>query len=114
LLRRRLTDYAGAAMADPRLLQIDELVNRPGTYFNPTTEILLVVDDTPHLDTEILAKDSYEADDWILISDEVPIEEHERDALLERFQIGHEAGTAADEDDEENEVLEPDPDPDEE
>jgi hypothetical protein len=99
-------------MADPRLLQIDELVNRPGTYFNPTTEILLVVDDSPHLDTEILAKNSYEADDWILISDEVPIEEHERDALLERFQIGHEAGT--DDEDEENDVLEPDPDPDEE
>ncbi|MEA2212380.1 MAG: hypothetical protein QOF83_2328 [Solirubrobacteraceae bacterium] len=99
-------------MADPRLLQIDELVNRPGTYFNPTTEILLVVDDSPHLDTEILAKNSYEADDWILISDEVPIEEHERDALLERFQIGHEAGT--DDDEEENDVLEPDPDPDEE
>jgi hypothetical protein len=99
-------------MADPRLLQLDELVNRPGTYFNPTTEILLVVDDSPHLDTEILAKDSYGADDWILISDEVPIEEHERDALLERFQIGHEAG--AEDDDEENDVLEPDPDPDEE
>jgi hypothetical protein len=98
-------------MANPRLLQIDELANRPGTYFNPTTEILLVVDDSPHLDTEILAKGSYEADDWILISDEVPIEEHERDALLERFQIGHEA--AAEDDDEENEVLEPDPDPDE-
>ncbi|HEX8975333.1 MAG TPA: hypothetical protein VF781_02380 [Solirubrobacteraceae bacterium] len=100
-------------MADPRLIQLDELVNRPGTYFNPTTEILLVVDDSPHLDTEILAKDSYEADDWILVSDEVPIDEHERDALLERFQIGHEA-SAEEEDEDANEVLEPDPDPDEE
>ena len=99
-------------MADPRLMQLDEIVNRPGTYFNPTTEILLVVDDSPHLDTEILAKDSYEADDWILISDEVPVEEHERDALLERFHVGHEAGTEDDE--EENDVLEPDPEPDEE
>jgi hypothetical protein len=95
-------------------MQLDELVNRPGTYFNPLTEIVLVIDDSPHLDTEIFAKDSFGADDWIVISDEVPIEEHERDELLERFTIRHEAGTAAEEDDEENEVLEPDPDPDEE
>jgi hypothetical protein len=102
-------------MPNPRLMQLDELVNRPGTYFNPLTEIVLVVDDSPHLDTEIFAKDSFGADDWFVISDEVPIEEHERDELLERFQIRHEAGAAAEEeDDEENEVLEPDPDPDEE
>jgi hypothetical protein len=97
-------------MPDPRPVQLDELINRPGTYFNPTTEIVIVVDDSPHLDTEIFAKHSYEADDWVLVSDEVPIDEHERDALLERFHIRIEAG-AEEEDEDENEVLEPDPEP---
>lgn len=100
-------------MPEARRVQLDELVNRPGTYFNPLTEMLLVVDDTPHLDTEIFADESFEADDWLLISDEMPLDEHQRDQLLERFQIRHEAGAADEEDEDANDVLEPDADPDE-
>jgi hypothetical protein len=40
-------------MADPRRFELDELLNRPGTYFNPQTEVLVVVDDSPELDSEI-------------------------------------------------------------
>lgn len=100
-------------MADPRRVELNDLVNRPGTYFNPLTEVLLVVDDSPHLDVEILDMDKFESTEWLLISDEVPIEEHERDELLERFQIRYEAADAEEEDEDggEEEELEPDEEP---
>ncbi len=93
-------------MADPRRVELDELVNRPGTYFNPQTEVLVVVDDSPALDTEIFNMEEFEGADWVLISDETPIEEHQRDELLERFQIHYHAGAAEDEDDIEDDELE--------
>jgi hypothetical protein len=89
-------------MADPRRVELDELINRPGTYFNPQTEVLLVVDDSPQLDAEIFNMEEFEGADWVLISDETPIEEHQRDELLERFQIHYHAGVAEDEDDDED------------
>lgn len=73
-------------MAEGRRYELDELANRPGTYFNPQTEVLIVVDDSPELDAEIFALEEYEGAEWVLISDEVPVDEHARDELLERFQ----------------------------
>jgi hypothetical protein len=52
----------------------------------------------------------------VLIADEIPVDEHERDALLQAFAVRLEAGAAADADDEddiENDELEPDPEEDE-
>jgi hypothetical protein len=95
-------------MADPRRVELDDLINRPGTYFNPQTEVLLVVDDSPSLDTEIFNLEEFEGADWVLISDETPIEEHQRDELLERFQIHYHAGGAEDEEDEDEDELEAD------
>ena len=92
-------------MADPRRLELDELINRPGTYFNPQTEVLLVIDDSPSLDTEIFNMEDFEGADWVLISDETPIEEHQRDELLERFQIHYHAGAAENEDDDEDDDV---------
>jgi hypothetical protein len=74
-------------MADPRRIELDDLINRPGTYFNPQTEVVLIVDDSPDLDAEIFNMEEYEGADWVLISDEVPVDEHRRDELLERFQV---------------------------
>jgi hypothetical protein len=74
-------------MTDPRRFEINELVNRPGTYFNPQTEVLLSVDDSPDLDTEIFNMEEYEGADWVLISDESAIDDSRRDELLERFQV---------------------------
>jgi hypothetical protein len=85
-------------MADPRHFELDELANRPGTYFNPQTEVVVVVDDSPEIDTEIFNMEEFEGADWILISDEVPVDEHERDKLLEAFQVHLHAGSAEDED----------------
>lgn len=81
-------------MADPRRFELDELVNRPGTYFNPQTEVLIVVDDSPELEAEIFNMEEYEGADWVLISDETPIDENRRDELLEAFQVRH-SGTLA-------------------
>ena|ERR1700761_5579509 len=103
-------------MADPRRFELDELANRPGTYFHPTTEILVVVDDSATLDAEIFdSADGHEEAEWVLISDEVPIDEHERDELLEAFQVRLQRraeGEGAEDDDVEDDEddLEPDED----
>ena len=98
-------------MADPRSFEVDEALNRPGTYFNPQTEVLVVVDDSPELDAEIFNMEEFEGADWVLISDELPIDEHQRDELLEGFQVRYHPGTAAsitDNDDDEVDELEED------
>jgi hypothetical protein len=106
-------------MSNVRRFQLDELILRPGTYFNPQTEIMIVVDDSPEVDHEILAADEFDAAEWVQISEEVPVDEHRRDELVERFQLAHqpgeptgEAGVLDDLDDEEE--LDPDEDPEDE
>jgi hypothetical protein len=76
-------------MADGRKIELEDLVNRPGMYFNPQTEVLVVVDDSPELDAEIFGMEEYEGADWVLISEEVPVDEHRRDELLEAFQVAN-------------------------
>ena len=99
-------------MARVRRFELDELTIRPGTYVNPRTEIVLIVDDSADLDTELLEDDPQEESEWILVSDEVPVDEHRRDELLERFQVGLHPGEEAhfsdDDPEEEDEELEPD------
>jgi hypothetical protein len=99
-------------MANLRRLELDELVNRPGTYFHPRTEVLLVVDDSPELDPEIFSEPETEGADWVLITDETPVDEHRRDELLEAFAVQHHPGAAEDEDDDQDtedlDELEPD------
>ncbi len=82
-------------MADPRRFELDELIIRPGTYFNPQTEVIIVVDDSPDLDSEVFNMEEYEGADWVLVSDETPLDEPLRDELLERFQVRYHPGTAA-------------------
>lgn len=73
-------------MADNRKIDLDDLLVRPGTYLNPQTEILVVVDDSPSIDGEIFNMEDYEGADWVLVSDDVPTDEARRDELLETFQ----------------------------
>ena len=107
-------------MPAPRRFQIDDILNRPGTYFNPETEVLVVVDeDATSLDTDLFEDDDDPSGDWVLLGDEVPIDESARDEIIERFEVRHHPGAtgavAATEDDELelDEELEPDEDPDE-
>ena len=95
-------------MADPRRVELEDFVNRSGTYFNPQTEVLVVVDDSPELDTEIFNMEDYEGADWVLISEEVPVDENRRDELLESFQVRHSAGGLANAGDEDAEELDDD------
>ena len=79
-------------MAEPRRYELDELLIRPGTYFNPQTEVLVVVDDSPDLDAEVFNMEEFEGADWVLISDDVPVDESSRDELLENFQATYHGG----------------------
>ena len=95
-------------MADPRTFELDELVNRPGTYFNPQTDVVMIVDDTVDVDTEIFNMEAVEGADWVLIADEAPVDEARRDALIEQFQVTQRpAGENLDEDYDE---IDPEPD----
>ena len=83
-------------MADDRRIELDDLLVRPGTYLNPQTEVLVVVDDSPSIDGEIFNLEEFEGADWVLISDEVPTDESRRDELLESFQATYHGGDGRD------------------
>ncbi len=77
-----------------RSYSLEEIVNTPGMYFNPQTEVMIVVDDSADLDSEIFNMEEFEGADWVLVSDETPLDEHRRDELLEAFQTHYHPGDA--------------------
>jgi hypothetical protein len=92
-----------------RRYELDELIIRPGTYFNPQTEVMLVVDDSPSMDSEIFNMEDFEGADWVLISDDLPVDESARDEMLEQFQAtfhGGDGRAVRNEDDDEPELDE--------
>jgi len=74
------------------IIELEHLVNRPGTYFNPQTEVVVVVDDSASIDQEIFNMEAYEGADWVHISDDVPVDPDDRDRLLEEFQTRYHPG----------------------
>jgi hypothetical protein len=82
-------------MADGRF-ETEDILVRPGTYFNPQTEVLVVVDDSSSMDQEIFNLEEFEGADWVLISDDVPTDESRRDELLEKFQATYHGGDGRD------------------
>ena len=104
-------------MADDRRYEIEDLLVRPGTYFNPQTEVLVVVDDSNSMDAEIFNLEEFEGADWVLVSDDLPVDEARRDELLEGFQAtwhggdGRQTRAMADPDVSDDEIeLDPDED----
>jgi hypothetical protein len=100
-------------MSDARRFQLDELSIRPGTYFNPQSEILIVVDDSAEVDHEIFEAEDFESTDWVLLGDDAPVDEDKRDELIEHFRVTYQPGGEAelageDEVDDEEDELEPD------
>lgn len=93
-------------MARDRRYDLEDLVNRAGTYFNPQTEVLVIVDDSSSIDSEIFNMEEFEGADWVLISDDLPVDESARDELLENFQSTYHGGDGravrADDDDDED------------
>jgi len=79
-------------MTNARRFQLDEITLRPGTYFNPQTEIMIVVDDSPEVDHELFDADEFDGEEWVLIAEDSPLDEDKRDDLVERFQLSHGAG----------------------
>ena len=111
-----LPGYRLPPMASDRRYELDEILVRPGTYFNPQTEVMVVVDDSPSLDTEIFNLEEFEGADWILISDDLPVDEAQRDELLENFQATHRGGDGRGvigiDPETDDEIVEAEPEPD--
>src|SRR6476469_2272895 len=100
-------------MARDRPFQLDDLTSPPGTYFNPQTEVLVIVDDSSTIDSEIFNMEEFEGADWVLISDDVPVDESQRDEIRETFQSTYHGGDGRDpEDEDEDDDLDEDDDKD--
>jgi hypothetical protein len=83
-----------ASDAERRVTQLEELADVPGTYFNPQTEVLVVVDDSASIDQEVFNMEAYEGAEWVRVSDDVPVDEEQRDRLLEQFQTHYHPGSS--------------------
>lgn len=83
----------GDPSAEETVVEQEEMLVRPGTYFNPQTEVLVAVDDSTSIDQEIFNMEAYEGAEWVRISDDVPVDEEQRDELLERFQTHYHPGS---------------------
>jgi hypothetical protein len=73
-------------------IELEELIVRPGTYFNPQTEVVIVVDDSVSIDQEVFNMEAYEGADWVRISDEVPVDSDALDTALQTFQTRYHPG----------------------
>jgi hypothetical protein len=82
------------AAPNENVYEVEELLNQPGTYFNPQTEVVVVVDDSASLDQEVFNLEAYEGVDWVRLSDDTPIDEDGRDRILEDFQTHYHPGAA--------------------
>src|SRR3954467_14097246 len=97
-------------MARGRRYEIEDLANHAGTYFNPQTEVLVIVDDSSTIDSEIFNMEEFEGADWVLISDDVPVDASQRAETLENSQPTFHGGDGRDPEDEDEEDLEEDDD----
>jgi hypothetical protein len=78
--------------AQSRVMELEEITDVPGTYFNPQTEVVVIVDDSASIDQEVFNMEAFEGADWVRISDEVPVDEEKRDRQLEAFQTHYHPG----------------------
>lgn len=108
------------AASNGDLYEVEEMLNQPGTYFNPQTEVVVIVDDSASLDQEVFGNlEGYEGAEWVRVSDEVPVDEDGRDRALESFEVSSQGGslpagaleTSEDDFEEEDKRPEPDPEP---
>jgi hypothetical protein len=75
------------AAPEKSLYEVEEMLNQPGTYFNPQSEVVVIVDDSASIDQEVFDDlEGYEGADWVRVSDDVPVDEDGRDSALEAFE----------------------------
>jgi hypothetical protein len=79
---------------DRTLYELEDLAVQPGTYFNPQTEVVVIVDDSASIDQEIFNMESFEGAEWVRVAEETAVDEQQRDELLERFQTHYHPGNA--------------------
>ncbi|MFA9399506.1 MAG: hypothetical protein ACERKT_00180 [Acidobacteriota bacterium] len=73
--------------------ELEELAVQPGTYFNPQTEVVLIIDDSASIDQEIFNMEAFEGAEWVRIAEETAVDEQRRDELLESFQVHYHSGS---------------------
>ena len=107
---------------EENVYEVEEMLNQPGTYFNPQTEVVVIVDDSASPDQEVFNNlEGLEGADWVRVSDDVPVDEDGRDRALESFEVSNQGGAVVagalepseDDFEEEDERPEPDPEPEE-
>lgn len=81
-----------SADREEAIFEVEDLVVQPGTYFNPQTEVVVVVDDSASIDQGIFNLESFEGAEWVRISEESAVDEQHRDELMELFQTHYHAG----------------------
>lgn len=110
------------ATPEENIYEVEEMLNQPGTYFNPQTEVVVIVDDSASIDQEVFDNlEGYEGAEWVRIGDDVPVDEDGRDRALESFESRHQGGAipagaleeSEDDFEEDEERPEPDPEPEE-
>ena len=110
------------AASGDNIYEVEEMLNQPGTYFNPQTEVVVIVDDSASVDQEVFNNlEGYEGTEWVRVSDDVPVDEDGRDRALESFESSSQGGAltggaleeSEDDFEEEEERPEPDPEPEE-
>ena len=79
-------------MNDDATYELDDLVVQPGTYFNPQTEVVVIVDDTASIDQEVFTADAFQGAEWVRVAEETAIDEQRRDELIDEFQNEHHEG----------------------
>jgi hypothetical protein len=79
---------------DDRIFELTEVPDTPGTYFNPKTEVLIVVDDSATIDQDVFEGPLRRAA-WVRVSDEVPVDESARDEALEEFETTFHPGASS-------------------
>lgn len=100
--------------------ELEQLAIQPGTYFNPTTEVVIVVDDSISVGQEVFQEEARDGTEWVRVSDEVPVEETLVEEAVEAYQRSRHPGPGdspaalamegdAFEGEDDNPELEPDP-----
>lgn len=107
---------------EENVYEVEQMLNQPGTYFNPQTEVVVIVDDSASADQEVFSNlEGLEGAEWVRVSDDVPVDEDGRDRALEAFETTNQGGPIAahaleaseDDFEEDEERPEPDPEPEE-
>jgi hypothetical protein len=84
------------AAGEENVYEVEQMLNQPGTYFNPQTEVVVVVDDSAAVDQEVFNNiEGLEGAEWVRVSDDVPVDEDGRDRALESFEARNQGGALA-------------------